>query len=82
MFKWPQSLCNILLIGFVANHDPKILIKKIFVNRFAHYYEHCNPKFYYIEILLLHVSLFDNEDTLKCIHSTWHSAYVLQNKFV
>jgi hypothetical protein len=81
--KRPNSLFNVSLIEFVANHDVVNVNKKrdkFHIICYVHYNEHRDPKSFYKEQLLLFIPFSNNEDTLKGHHCTWHSAYNMHEK--
>jgi len=59
--KRPNSLSNVSFIEFVKNYDMVIVNKKrhkSHIIRYVHYNEHCDPKSFYNEQLLLFIIFF------------------------
>jgi hypothetical protein len=81
--KRPNCLSNVFLIEIVVDHDIINVNKKkhkSHIIHYVHYNEHHDPNFFYKKILLLFIPSFDNEDTFKGHHCTWHKAYNMHGK--
>jgi hypothetical protein len=81
--KRPNYLSNVSFIEFVTNHDMANVNKKrhkSHIIHYVHYNEHCDPKNFYNEKLLLFILFFHNENTFKGHYSTWYNAYNMHEK--